>query len=383
MRTCLAALLLLCLLTAGCGAAPGNSPGEFQGLESFETFPLYALGESFQDSKLEVARQRPGYIEFVYEPEPRVSVQVWPGCVRTPLLRPGVLIEGEAFERTLSIREAQAYAFDGGRRLELPLEGATVVVRADTRRPAREAAGALAGVNHDLTAADPLPGVAPEQITAGCGVFDPEAQLIEARLDEAVGLNGPHLLRCGRSLAVARTDGVDDAHDCFAGTAGGEPTFWCVLSRGEELLASTLAQTCEAAVQSGSVARPLTDRATLGWGARAGSLCDPHLARVPEVIAGVDQERAVTDLSHVWEVMGSYEADILVTLRSVRVPSAEVDEVLSLYEARIEAIRAAVDRYHAGQKRKALADLSRIEGETAVLVSRFESLGAPQCAPPW
>jgi hypothetical protein len=65
------------------------------------------------------------------------------------------------------------------------------------------------------------------------------------------------------------------------------------------------------------------------------------------------------------------------------VPSAEAEEVLALYEARIEAIRVAVDRYHGGQRRKALADLQRIQDETPELVARFATLGAPACAPPW
>jgi hypothetical protein len=224
--------------------------------------------------------------------------------VRTPLLRQGVLVEGESYERTIVVRRAAAYAFDAGRRLDVPLEGATVVVRAHTRRAAREAAGALEGVNNSLTREDPLPGVDPERTTAGCSVFDDEAPLIEASLEEALGLEGPHLLECGRSLSVARTEGIDDAHDCVTGTAGGEPSFWCVLSRGKELVAGAMAQSCEAAVLAGAVDRPLSETATLGWGSLAGSLCEPHLARVPEVIASMAGQRAVHDLSYVWEVMG-------------------------------------------------------------------------------
>jgi hypothetical protein len=384
MRARFAGLLLLGLLiAAGCGADPNREAGRLQSFETFDAFPLYAPGDSFGDLELELVRRRPGYIEFRYAAEPPLRVEVWPGCVRTPLLRQGVLVEGESYERTIVVRRATAYAFDAGRRLEVPLEGATVVVRAHTRRVAREAAGALKGVNNPLTREDPLPGVDPEHTTAGCSVFDAEAPLIEARLEEALGLQGPHLLRCGRSLSVARTDGIDDAHDCFAGTAGGEPSFWCVLSRGKELVADAMAQSCEAAVLAGAVARPLSETETLAWGARAGSLCEPHLARVPEVIAGIDQERAVHDLSHVWEVMGAYEAELVADLRSVRVSSLEVEEVLARYEARIEAIRAAVDRYHSGQERKALADLEGIESETPELVARLTSLGAPQCAPPW
>jgi hypothetical protein len=384
VRTRCAGLLLLGLLIgSGCGADPSGEAGGLQKFEGFDAFPLYAPGDSFGDFELEVVRRRPGYVEFRYASEPPLRVEVWPGCVRTPWLREGVLVEGEPYERTIVVREATAYAFDGGRRLEVPLEGATVVVWAHRHRVAREAARALEGVNNSLTREDPLPGVDPDQTPAGCSVFDPEAALIEARLEEALGLQGPHLLRCGRSLSVARTDGVDDAHDCFSGTAGGEPSFWCVLSRGNELVAGAMAQSCEAAVQAGSVATALSETATLGWGALADGLCEPHLARVPEVVAGMATERAVHDLSYVWEVMGAYEADLVAELRSVSAPSLEVEAVLALYEARIAAIRAAVDRYHAGQRRKALADLSRIEGETAELVKRFETLGAPQCAPPW
>jgi hypothetical protein len=384
MRARFAGLLLLGLLiAAGCGADPNSEAGGLKSFETFDAFPLYAPGDSFGDAELEQVRRQPGYVEFRYAAERPLRVEVWPGCVRTPFLRQGVLVEGEPYERTIVVRRATAYAFDAGRRLEVPLEGATVVVRAQTRRAAREAVGALEGVNNPLTREDPLPGVDPEQTEAGCTVLDPEAPLIEARLEEALGLQGPHLLRCGRSLSVARTDGIDDAHDCVAGTAGAEPSFWCVLSRGKELVAGAMAQSCEAAVLAGAVARPLSETETLGWGARAGGLCEPHLARVPEVIASMAGERAVYDLSYVWEVMGAYEADVVAELRSVSVPSLEVEAVLALYEARIEAIRAAVDRYHAGQKRKALADLRRIEGETAELVARFQTLGAPQCAPPW
>ena len=140
---------------------------------------------------------------------------------------------------------------------------------------------------------------------------------------------------------------------------------------------------CDAAVRADAVAQPLGEIATLGWGLRAGNICEPHLARVPEVLAGLDQERMISDFSYVWEVMGSFEAELVADLRSVRVPSAEAEKVLALYEARIEAIRAAVDQYHAGREEKALAELQRIQDDTPKLTARLTTLGAAQCAPPW
>lgn len=383
MRACLAGLLLATVAVAAsaCGSAPEREPGGLDA-KSFDAFPLYAPGGDFADS-LDVVRRRPGYVEFRYSSDPPLRVEVWPGCVRTPVLRPNVLVEGEALERTITVRGAAAYAFEGGLRLEVPLEGATVVVRAQTRRDARQAVNALEGVNNSLERDDLLPGVVPERVEPGCSVLDPEALVIAAKLKEALGLQDPVLLRCGRSLSIARTNGIDDAHDCFSGRSGGEASFWCVLSRGDEVAATATAFSCEEAQRVDAVARPLGDLGTLGWGVLAGNLCEPRFAQVPEVIAGLDQERMVTDLSYVWEVMGAYEAELVADLRSVHVPSAEAEEVLTLYEARVEAITAAVDRYHSGRRRKALVDLRGIESRTPELVALLTSLGAPQCAPPW
>jgi hypothetical protein len=258
-----------------------------------------------------------------------------------------------------------------------------VVVRAQTWRDARRAVKALEGVNNSVERDDPLPGVSPERVEPGCGAFDPEARVIEAQLKEALGLQGPGLLRCGRSLSIARTNRIDDVHDCFSGRAGGEASFWCVLSRGDVLAAGAMAFSCEEAQRVEAVAQPLEDLGTLGWGVLAGNLCEPHLARVPELIAGLDQERMVADLSYVWEVMGAYEAELVADLRSVHVPAGGAEEVLALYEARIEAITAAVDQYHAGRREAALAELQRIQDSTPELTARLTALGAAQCAPPW
>jgi hypothetical protein len=378
-----AGLLLVSLIVfSACGSVQGQDAGAVDDPESFDAFPLYAPGDPFKES-LATVRRRPGYVEFRYDSDPPLRVEVWPGCVRNPVLRPGMLVEGEAFEQVTLVRRARGYTFEAGRRIEVPLAEATVVVRAATRRQAREAARALEGVNNSLTREDPLPGVDPEQVEAGCGAFDPEAPLIEAELEDELGLQGPVTLRCGRSLSIARTNAVDDVHDCFSGTAGGEPSFWCVISRGKELVAAGMAMSCEDAVRAEAVAQPLGEIATLGWGLRAGNVCEPHLARVANVIGGLDQERMMSDLSYIWEVMSSYEAELVADLRSVRVRSAEAEEVLVLYEARIEAIRAAVDRYHTGQREKALAKLQQIQDSTPELTARLTALGAASCAPPW
>ena len=374
-------LLVSLIFLSACGSVQNPDPGGLEDPESFDAFPLYAPGDPLEET-LETVRRRPGYVEFRYASDPPVRVEVWPGCVRNPVLRPGMLVEGEAFERTVRVRGAQGYAFEAGRRLEVPLVDATVVVRAETPRAALRAARALEGVNNSLQRDDLLPGVAPEQVEA-CMVFDPEAALIEAELEDSLGLQGPFILRCGRSLSVPRTNGIDDAHDCVSGTAGGEPSFWCVLSRGEQLAAGATGMSCEDALRAKVVARPLRELGTLGWGLRAGNICEPHLARVADVIGSLDQERMITDLAYVWEVMGSFEAELVADLRSVRVPSPEAEEVLALYEARIEAIRAAVDRYHAGQEEKALADLQGIQEDTPKLTARLTTLGAAPCAPPW
>ena len=114
MRGCLAGLLLATLVVAasGCGTAPEREPGGLDP-QSFDAFPLYAPGGDFADS-LEVVRQRRGYVEFRYSSEPPLRVEVWPGCVRTPVLRPGMLVEGEAYEGTFHARGATAYEFENG-----------------------------------------------------------------------------------------------------------------------------------------------------------------------------------------------------------------------------------------------------------------------------
>lgn len=376
----------LAALACACGAASRSAVGELDDPAGFKDFPLYALDDSFEDASLDLVRKRPGFVEFAYDSDPPLLVQVWPGCVRTPLLRPGVLVEGVAFERTVTVRGATAYVFEQGRRLELPLRGATVVIRARGLREARQAAQALEGVNNSLEHDERLPAVEPTATSAGCRANDPEAARVAAKLKEALATNGqkaPPIVQCGRSLAVARGNGVDDAHDCLTGAVGGDASSWCVLSRGEDLAAGTFALTCEAVVRQGALGRPVHDTSSLGWGIHARAVCEPHLARVPEVLASLDQDRVVTDLSYVWEVMGSYEKAVVADLRAVLAPPPEVEEVLALYEERIAAIDAAVADYHAGGQEQALAALRRIELATPRLVARFETLGAGACAPPW
>jgi hypothetical protein len=390
MRIPVGRLLLVAALAAlacGCGAAPRGEAGQTDEPKEFKGFPLYALGDSFEGASLELVRRRPGFVEFRYGSEPTLLVQVWPGCVRSPLLRPEVLVEGSAFERTIFVRGATGYVFEEGKRLELPLRGATVVIRARDLREARRAARSLEGVNHPLRQDERLPAavVSPRPPFRTCRMNDPEAVRVAAALKEALAADGqpaPPIVQCGRSLAVARGDGVDDAHDCFSGAEGGEASSWCVLSRGDDLAAGTLALTCEAAVRQGAVGRPLSEAASVGWSLRARTACEPHLARVPEVIASLDQDRLNADFSYVWEVMGAYEAAVVADLRALPAPPAEVEAILALYEERITAIQAAVDQYHAGGEEEALAALRSIELETPQLVARFETLGAP-CAPPW
>src|SRR5687767_9247936 len=84
----------LAALACACGAAPRSGAGELEDHAAFKDFPLYALGDSFDGAALNSVRRRPGYVEFTYGSDPPLLVQVWPGCVRTPLLRPGVLVEG-------------------------------------------------------------------------------------------------------------------------------------------------------------------------------------------------------------------------------------------------------------------------------------------------
>jgi hypothetical protein len=158
---------------------------------------------------------------------------------------------------------------------------------------------------------------------------------------------------------------------------------WCALSRTDDLLAATVAGSCEAAVASGASSRPFREVATLRWGVRARPAWEPHLAQVPEVLAGLDQARVTTDFSYVWEVMSAWEADVFADLRTVPDASAEAEEIRALYDERIRAIEAAVAEYHAGGEEDALATLQRIEDATPELVARFEAVGAGACAPPW
>ena len=382
---------LLAVLACACGAAPGSGPGGLDEPEAFEEFPLYALGDDFEGASLEKVRERPGFVEFAYGSHRALLVQVWPGCVRTPHLRPDVLVEGAAFERTVAVRGATAYVFEQGRRLEVPLRGATVVIRAHDLREAKHAARALEGVNNSLERDERLPAVDPMRLpfpamSPRCEANDPEAVRVAAALKEAFATDGqpvPPFVECGRSLAVARGGGVDDAHSCITGAEGEEASSWCVLSRGGKIAAGAFALTCETAVRTGVIDRPLRDEASLAWGLRARAACEPHLARVPEVLASLDQDRVVADLSYVWEVMGFYEKAVVADLRALPAPPPEVQEILALYEERIAAIDAAVDEYHAGGQEHALEALRRIELDTPQLVARFETVGAGACAPPW
>jgi hypothetical protein len=386
LRLLLAASLVV--LVSACGESQQTVPGQLPEPEEFQGFPLYAPGKSFEDAPLETVRRRPGYVEFTYGSDPPLRVQVWPGCVRNPLLRPDVLVEGAAFERTIVVRGATAYVFQQGRRLEVPLRGATVVIRARDLREARRAARALEGVNKPLAKDDRLPAAA---ISATppfrtCRMNDPEAARVAAALKEALVADGqpaPPIVQCGRSLAVARGDGVEDAHDCFSGAPGGEASSWCVLSDGDNIADGTLALTCEAAVRQGAIGRPLREQGSVAWGIRARAACEPHLARVAEVLAGLDGDRLAADFSYVWQVMGEYEAGVVADLRALPAPPPEAAEIIARYEARIVSIEAAVAQYHAGGEEQALATFQRLEGETPALLARFEALGAGACAPPW
>jgi hypothetical protein len=386
VRLRLAALLLLAALACGCGAARGPGSEEVFDPAVFEDFPLYDVGEAFEDTPLENVSRRPGFIEFRYGSDSRLLLQIWPGCVRNPLLREGVLLESHTVERELRLRGATAYVFEGGGRVEIPTRGATVVIRAHGLREAKLAVQALEGVNNPLERDDPLPAAKPTTASAPCSANDPEATLVAEGLTDALSANGgvpPSIVQCGRSLAVARENGVADAHDCLTGEAGGEGSSWCVLSSASEVVSGTLALTCEAAARQGAFAEPFEDQGAVAWGLRARAVCEPHLAQVPEVIAGLDQERVTTDLSYVWEVMGGWEADVVADLRTVPAPTAEVEELLALYDERIQAIDAAVAEYHAGGQEDALATLRRIEDATPELVRRLEAVGAGACAPPW
>jgi hypothetical protein len=386
VRACLSALLFLAVVACGCGAVQGPGSAELADPVSFEDFPLYDLGDEFAGAPLEAVRSRPGFVEFAYGSEPRVLVQIWPACVRNPLLRPGVLVEGHRLERELALRGARAYVFEGGRRLEVAIRGATVVIRAGDLREARRAARELEGVNNPLERGDRLPRADAAEVSASCAANDPEATRVAAALEDALAADGqppPTIVGCGRSLAVERTEEVDDAHECVGFFDPQNGLVWCVLSAEETVLAGTVAGSCEAAAVGGTGRRPLSDPATLEWGVRAEAACQKWLAAVPGVLASLDQERMQTDLSYVWEVMRSWEVDVIAELRALPSASAEVEELLALYEARAAKIDAAVAEYHAGGTEDALATLRRVEDEAPDLVARFETVGAGACAPHW
>jgi hypothetical protein len=382
----LAALLLLAALACGCGAAPGPGSEEVSDPAAFEDFPLYDIGDAFEDTPLESVSRRPGYVEFRYGSDSRLLLQIWPGCVRNPMLREGVLLEGARIEQELRLRGATVYVFEGGGRVEIPTRGATIVVRTHGLREAKLAVQALEGVNNPLERNDPLPAAKPTQVSTPCSANDPEASEIAGALEAALAEGAqspPTIIGCSRSLAVSRTGEFEDAHDCAGFFDPDEALQWCALSRADDPLAATVAGSCETAVSSGASSQPFSEEATLRWGVRARAVCEPHLALVAEAIAAMDQERVATDLSYVWEVMGGWEADVVADLRTVPAPSAEAEELLALYEERIQAIDAAVAEYHAGGQDDALATLRRIEDATPELVRRFEAVGAPACAPPW
>jgi hypothetical protein len=387
-KTVVLLLALLCVAAAaasGCGSAAGPATGTLDDPEAFEDFPLYDLGDEFEGAPLEAARSRPGFVEFAYGSEPRVLVQVWPACVRNPLLRPEVLLEGHRLERELMLRGARAYVFEGGRRLEVATREATVVIRAADLREARRAARALEGVNNPLERGDQLPPADAVEVSASCAANDQEATGVAAALEDALAADGqpaPTIVACGRSLAVERTDEVDDAHECVGFFDPHNGLAWCVLSAEETVLAGTIAGSCEAAA-GGVDRKPLAEPATLGWGVQAEAACQKWLAAVPGVLASLDQERVQTDLSYVWEVMRLWEVDVIAELRALPSASAEVEELLALYEARAAEIDAAVAEYHAGGTEDALARLQGVEDETPELVARFEAVGAGACAPHW
>jgi hypothetical protein len=145
MRRHLPVLALLVALACGCGSAQAPAAEEDFDPAAFEDFPLYDVGQSFEDAPLASVSRRPGYVEFRYGSDSRLLLQIWPGCVRNPLLRQGALLEGHRVEGQLLLREATVYVLEGGSRVEVPTEGATVVVRAEGPEDAKQAVEALEG----------------------------------------------------------------------------------------------------------------------------------------------------------------------------------------------------------------------------------------------
>jgi hypothetical protein len=246
-------------------------------------------------------------------------------------------------------------------------------------------------VNNEVERSDPLPAATVTEASSPCSpddpkADDPEAAEIAAVLGSALAEGAPAPLTrvaCSRSLAVARAGEFEDAHDCVGFFDPDEPLDWCVLSGADDPLAAAVAGSCETAVARGASSQPFREEATLRWGVEARAVCEPHLTLVAETVAASVQSPAETDLSYVWKVAGDWEAEVVADLRAVPAPSAEAEELMALYEERIQAVDAAVDEYHAGDEEDALATFRSIEEGTHELVQRFEAVGAPACAPAW
>jgi hypothetical protein len=150
-------------------SADGGPPdAESAAPQSFDGFPVYYLGESFEDLALAEAPPAGDVASFVYgscEPSgdtgcaPPLEVQVWPACMRNPAsyeLAPGMPLP----HREDTVRAVPAAFYEDGSRLELSTGSVTVVIFGERDQIVR-AAEALRGFNFSLAPSQNLPPPVP------------------------------------------------------------------------------------------------------------------------------------------------------------------------------------------------------------------------------
>jgi hypothetical protein len=154
--------------TAASGApASGRSAAATASVAGFDGFPLYAVGDVFEDLPLSAVvkrddpptpgeRVRASYVAFIYGDcvaqgeagcPPPIEIQVWPACERTiadySLTPAGDPLPHEA----TFVRGVPAAFFEDHLRLELYTANVTIVVFGLDAAQVRRAASALRAVN--------------------------------------------------------------------------------------------------------------------------------------------------------------------------------------------------------------------------------------------
>jgi hypothetical protein len=423
-------VLSLALTVAGCAASEETGPrsgGNFTFVQArdFPDFSLYAVGESYGELPLTaVNRQfddspdappvRANYVDFIYgtcEAEgeggcaPPLSIQVWAACERNPMVYGGTESEGP-----LAVRGVPAYFYEEGRRLELSTGTSTVVIFTNSRDSALSAANDLEGVNNQVVAGAPLPAPAyTTEMNGGTSVipcpYEDPKQLVEQDPSKAAAVekalerrlaagaergdnNGVRTVECFRSGVFEPIASINDFHTCAITWDDGSGESWCVLSSDAEVYAGSLPSSCEEAaggdLQNAAEQPPaeaLIGDAELAWGAHAQAACLRWREKESQVIAGLDQDVLIEDLSYIWFTMRPFEAGIVRDLRVIPGRTGAAARAVATYEHRLAAIDAGLAAWQQGRKGRALKRFDAAERLSTPLSQFFAAVHADACEP--